>query len=382
MNICHRNLSAEHILFDKNNRPKIVGFGYSSFYEKDKKIEGAYGSLCYACPEIINEQIYNPELADVWSLGVILYVLVCGYLPFCEEEDSKNKILILEGKIEFPKEISNKLKDLLNHMLDKNPEKRYNLKKIVKHPWIKPFSESFFSQGINIYKTIFPVDKKILNIIKEYNFDKDEIKYDLIKNKYNTGTGLYKQIVRKLLDMNIKTISDLFCENFNEYRDNKENKYENGDEKYEEFIQKVVEYYNKKEDFVNDFKQREDGIAEKLIALKEQKEEKKKLDVIPEEDYNNKKDENDNTDDKGKNSINKSIDTMHNYINKQLIDNSEQNKNQNSSKIKKKINLSMIEYNTSGNLNKNSVLSSNKFKNSDKNMIKPNLLKSVIAKKR
>ena len=75
---------------------------------------------------------------------------------------------------------------------------------------------------------------------------------------------------------------------------------------------------------------------------------------------------------------------MHNYeqdINKQLIDNSEQNKNQNSSKIKKKINLSMIEYNTSGNLNKNSVLSSNKFKNSDKNMIKPNLFKSVIAKK-
>ena len=277
MNICHRNLSAEHILFDKNNRPKIVGFGYSSFYEKDKKIKGAYGSLCYACPEIINEQIYNPELADVWSLGVILYVLVCGYLPFCEEDDNKNKILISEGKIEFPKEISNKLKDLLNHMLDKNPEKRYNLKKIVKHPWIKPFSESLFSQGINIYKTIFPVDKKILYIINHYNFDKNEIKNDLIENKYNTGTGLYKQIVRKLLDMNIKTISDLFCENFNEYRDNKENKYENGDEKYEEFIQKVVEYYNKKEDFVNDFKQREDDIAEKLIELKEQKEEKKKI---------------------------------------------------------------------------------------------------------
>ena len=112
MNICHRNIRAEHILFDKNNRPKIVGFGYSACYEKNKKIKGAYGSLCYACPEIIDEQPYNPELADVWSLGVILYVLICGYLPFSDEDDDRNKMLISEGKIEFTKEISNKLKDL------------------------------------------------------------------------------------------------------------------------------------------------------------------------------------------------------------------------------------------------------------------------------
>ena len=379
MNICHRNIRAEHILFDKNNRPKLVGFGYSSFYEKGKKIEGAYGSLCYACPEIINEQPYNPELADVWSLGVILYVLVCGYLPFCEEEDSKNLILISEGKVEFPKEMSNKLKDLLRHMLDKNPEKRYNFQKIVKHPWIKPYSESFFSQGINIHKTIFPVDEKILNIIKEYNFDKDKIKNDLINNKYNTGTGLYKQIVRKLLDMKIKTISDLFCEEFNDYRDNDKNKYENGDKKYEEFIQKVAEYYNKKENFVNDFKQREDDIAEKLIALKEQKEEEKILNAIQEENHTNKEDENENENDK--NSTNKNIDIINNNEQK-LINESEKNKNNNSSDAKKKLNLSMNKIYFSGNLNKNSRSTLNKFnKNFDKSSLKPNLLKSMIGQK-
>ena len=100
MNICHRNIRTEHILFDKNNKPKIIGFGYSSFYEKDEKLDEPYGSLCYACPEIIDEQPYNPELADVYSLGVILYVLICGYLPFSDEDDNKNKILISEGEIE------------------------------------------------------------------------------------------------------------------------------------------------------------------------------------------------------------------------------------------------------------------------------------------
>ena len=314
MNICHRNLRAEHILFDKNNRPKIVGFGYSSFYEKNKKIKGAYGSLCYACPEIIDEQPYNPELADVWSLGVILYVLICGYLPFSDEDDDINKTLISEGKIEFPKEISNKLKDLLRHMLDKNPEKRYNFQKIVKHPWIKPYNETFFSQGINIYKTIFPVDEKILNIITEYKFDKNKVKEDLINNKYNTGTGLYKQIVRKLMDLKIKNISDLFCEEFNEHRDNIKNKYDNGEEKYDDHIKKVAEKYNKKEDFVNEFKQREDQIVDKLLALKECKEEEKnKLNVINEEENVNE-----NIDNNIK--INDNIEIVYNNEQEQDID--------------------------------------------------------------
>ena len=184
MNICHRNIRTEHILFDKNNRPKIIGFGYSTFYEKNKKIQGSYGSLCYACPEIIDDSPYNPELADVWSLGVILYVLICGYLPFSDDDDNKNKILIQNAKIDFPKEISNKLKDLIRHMLDKNPAKRYTFQKIAKHPWIKPYSESLFSGGINIHKNIFPVDERLLNIVNQYGFDKEKIKNDLINNYY------------------------------------------------------------------------------------------------------------------------------------------------------------------------------------------------------
>ena len=276
MNICHLNLRVEHILFDKNNRPKIIGFGYSSFYEKEKNIEGSYGSLCYVCPEIIDEKPYNPELADVWSLGVILYVLICGYLPFSDEDDNKNKILISNGKVEFPKEISNKLKDLLRHMLDKNPKKRYTFQKIIKHPWLKPYSEKIFSEGINIYKTIFPVDERILNIIKEYGFDRNKVKDDLIKNKFNIGTGLFKQIVRKLLDLKMKNISDLWSEEFMAYRDDKKNKIEDGDKKYEEYIKKIDEKYKKREDFVNNFKEREDYVVERLMYLKDKKEEKKK----------------------------------------------------------------------------------------------------------
>ena len=296
MNICHRNIRTEHILFDKNNRPKIIGFGYSTFYERNKKIEGSYGSLCYACPEIIDESPYNPELADVWSLGVILYVLICGYLPFSDDDDNKNKILIENAKIDFPKEISNKLKDLIRHMLDKNPAKRYNFQKISKHPWIKPYSESLFSGGINIHKNIFPVDERLLNIVNQYGFDKDKIKNDLIQNKYNIGTGVYKQIVRKLLDLKMKNISDLYSEQFLSYIEDENNIYKDGEQKYDEYIKKIDEKYKKIEDFITDFKEREDCVAEKLLSIQEKKE--KELAAVEEKKGDSDEEDNDKEEEK------------------------------------------------------------------------------------
>jgi non-specific serine/threonine protein kinase len=181
MNITHRNIRTEHILFDKNNRPIIIGFNYSTFYEKNKKINGMFGSLCYTCPEILNDEDYNPELADVWSLGVVLYVMICGYLPFSEENDEKNKDLIVSGKIEYPKEMSNKLKDLLKHILDPNPKKRYDINKIMKHPWFKPYNDKLIG-GCNPLKMYFPIDDKILNIIEKFGFDKNKVKLDLKNN--------------------------------------------------------------------------------------------------------------------------------------------------------------------------------------------------------
>ena len=130
-------------------------------------------------------------------------------------------------------------------MLDKNPKKRYNFQKIIKHPWIKPYSEKLLTQGINIYKTIYPIDERILNIIKEYGLDKYEVKKDLIMNKYNEGTSIYKQIVKILIELKIKNISDLWSEEFTAYRDEVKNKYNDGEQRYEEFIKKLMKNIKK-----------------------------------------------------------------------------------------------------------------------------------------
>ena len=276
MNITHRNIRTEHILFDKNNRPKIIGFNYSTFYEKNKKIEGMFGSLCYSCPEILNNEEYNPELADIWSLGVVLYVMICGYLPFSEENDEKNKNLICEGKIDYPKEISNKIKDLLKHMLEVNCNKRYNFQKILKHPWVKKFTENknIFIGGINIIEMKYPVDEKILNIIEIYfkNFDKNEIRKNLIENKYNEGTGLYKMLLRNVIDMKFNSVSDLFSENFIKYIQNKNNYYNKVDKNdknnlYLKYIDNVNNKINKLENYIDNYKKKEDEVVKYLLNI-------------------------------------------------------------------------------------------------------------------
>ena len=282
--ICHRDIRTEKILFDNKNKPKLVGFSYSTFYNKDKKIRDSYGSLSYACPEIIQNDYYNPELADVWSLGVVLYVMVCGYLPFSEDDDEENKFLIINGKIDYPREISNKVKDLLKHMLEIDPNKRYNFQKIIKHPWFKPFDEENLTGGCNPYKMIYPVDERILKIIVIYGFNKKEVDKDLKQNIINNRTGLYKQLTHMLENKGFTSLSDLCSSDFMEFSRDKENIISDGDKKYKKYISKILEKINKVERYVNDYKKKEDKIIKDLEKLYNE--------VIEEEDKKNKKNKN------------------------------------------------------------------------------------------
>ena len=292
MNICHRDIRTEHIIFDKNKTPKIVGFSYSTFYTKNQKLKDSFGSLCYACPEIILENSYDPELADIWSLGVVLYVMVCGYLPFGEENDEKNKDLIIHGKIEFPKEMTNKLKDLLRHMLDVNSKKRYNFTKIMKHPWFKPYNEELLIGGCNLYKMIYPVDQKILNIIQIFGLNKKNVEKDIKDNKYNIGTGLYRHLIIKLNEIGFKSLSDLGSKEYLQYRNDKKNYYLDGENNYNNHLSKVQEKIEKIEKFISDYQEKEENIIIQLNNLEEAnvsmvKSEENKSRILNNSDINN-----------------------------------------------------------------------------------------------
>ncbi len=137
MRICHRDLKPENLLLDDNNNIKIVDFGLSNTYKVGETLKTACGSPCYAAPEMIAGKKYHGLPADIWSLGVILYAMSCGYLPF--EDPNTNKLYkkILSCDYLIPGFISQPCKDLIKKILNTEPSTRYKFHDIRQHEWYK-----------------------------------------------------------------------------------------------------------------------------------------------------------------------------------------------------------------------------------------------------
>ena len=82
LGICHRDLKPENLLIDYDKSLKIVDFGLSNLYEQGNTLKTACGSPCYAAPEMIAGNRYHGLMSDLWSCGVVLYAMLCGYLPY------------------------------------------------------------------------------------------------------------------------------------------------------------------------------------------------------------------------------------------------------------------------------------------------------------
>lgn len=117
----------------------------------------ACGSPCYAAPEMIEGKRYIGTRVDIWSSGVILYAMICGFLPF---EDANTSILykkIMNADFHIPSFVSDNARSLLLGILNTNPEKRFSIEQIRDHPWYKQHEENTFN-GIVVGQDEIPVD--------------------------------------------------------------------------------------------------------------------------------------------------------------------------------------------------------------------------------
>jgi len=134
--IVHRDLKIENILLDENDNIKIIDFGLSNFYDSKMLLNTFCGSLYFAAPELLQGKRYcGPEI-DVWSLGVILFVLLNGSVPFDDKDVGHLQDKIKDGKFKFEINISENAKKLIKNMLQSDPLQRINLQQIIDNKWI------------------------------------------------------------------------------------------------------------------------------------------------------------------------------------------------------------------------------------------------------
>ncbi|XP_076672301.1 maternal embryonic leucine zipper kinase-like [Andrena cerasifolii] len=200
----HRDLKPENVLLDKEENLKLIDFGLCAKPKNgiETHLQTSCGSPTYAAPELILGRKYLGSEVDIWSMGVLLYALLCGFLPFDDNSIESLYRKILSGKYDEPGWLSNSSKKLIRAMLQIDPKKRITIQQLCKHPWI---TGEFLNPVSFIHKTNFEKDDDVLRTMSavcgEHALDiwKKLVKSD--RTDYKTATYLL------LLDRKLRGLS-------------------------------------------------------------------------------------------------------------------------------------------------------------------------------
>ena len=258
--VCHRDLKPENLLLTEKNKLKIIDFGLSNYF-KGNLLETPCGSPCYASPEMVMGNKYNGFCIDIWSSGIILYAMLCGYLPFEEmENDEYNEVLfrnIVECNVDYPNEfITPVAKDLLCKILVKDPKKRITIEEIKLH--------NFYLLGELLYRQTFE-NKGNIN---EYMFFMDEnekfIEIEDLKDINDTNNII--------LEQNIINLDEKISKK--EENSIKEGKIMEEEKKSDKMIKEVKEDIDKDENIKKEKEEKKNDLYE-IINMTPVKPEKK-----------------------------------------------------------------------------------------------------------
>ena len=224
--IAHRDFKPENIILTNNNQIiKIIDFGLGNTYAKGQLLKTGCGSPCYVPPEMIKEERYDGSLSDIWSAGIILYYMLCGNLPFFDDDNQILYEKILSGKYATPEHLSEDAKDILMKIIEIDPKKRLNFDGIKAHPWFSLIKKnSLIHKGININVDIIPIDEEIIKKMEKMGFNKVETRYNILKNYHNKITTVYDLLLKRKIDTGFKSVSDLNSDLYDAYMENKKNK--------------------------------------------------------------------------------------------------------------------------------------------------------------
>lgn len=203
-NIVHRDLKAENLLLDGHMNIKIADFGFGNFFQPGEPLATWCGSPPYAAPEVFEGQQYEGPQLDIWSMGVVLYVLVCGALPFDGPTLPVLRQRVLEGRFRIPYFMTEDCEHLIRRMLVLDPSKRLSVAQIKEHKWMaldvpvprpvlyqQPVS-SVGEAGVGEYS------EQVLRLMHSLGIDQHKTIESLQNKSYNHFAAIYYLLVERL----------------------------------------------------------------------------------------------------------------------------------------------------------------------------------------
>lgn len=194
----HRDLKPENMLIDFDKGIKLVDFGLSNTFKANETLKTACGSPCYAAPEMISGKAYNGTKVDVWSLGVVLFALLSGFLPFEDPDTGELYKKILSADYQLPEHVSEDAADLISKILATDPDKRITIPEIRKHTWFNLIPNTLSDQpGTLVGFDSPPVDTDILKKLQqEHNLQPCYTLKCLEANCHNSAFATYYLLLK------------------------------------------------------------------------------------------------------------------------------------------------------------------------------------------
>ena len=281
LGITHRDLKPENLLLVNNKIIKIIDFGLSNYFNGEKQLETPCGSPSYASPEIIKGEAYNGFNIDIWASGIILFAMLCGYLPFDDDEEEEddddeeeenrsagddinrksrndsssddsedNEVLfqkILEGKLEYPSHLSSNAVDLMKKILVVDPNKRIQIKDIKKHKFFLLGQKNFLLNQKNILQYQTSKDENSKDKKKSNSINKSIESIDNKEKKDNSFNNSSPSEAKNDSKINEDEDNKDFSSKINKIEIKKKEELKNEMEEYEKklfenYLRKVIDF--------------------------------------------------------------------------------------------------------------------------------------------